>query len=88
MIEEAGKTTREFARVFKEQLEYNAKMELSPMDVIIQWMVRWAAMSCSRYLVGKDGRTAFERRRGRKCQVPVAEFGEKVWYKELRERKE
>ena len=28
---------------------------------ILQWAVRWAAMLVTRYLVGKDGRTAQER---------------------------
>ena len=39
-------------------------------------------------MVGKDGRTSYERRRGRACRVPVATFGEKVWYKQIREQKE
>jgi len=82
--EEAGKTVRGFTRVLKEQIEENIDKELAPGDPIVQWMVRWAAMLCSRYLVGKDGRTAYERRRGRKCRVPALPFGEKVWYKELR----
>ena len=84
-VEEAGKTVREFARVMKEQLDDNAKITLECDSVIVLWMVRWAAMMTSRYLVGKDGRTAYERRRGRKCKVPVVMFGEKVWYKEVRE---
>ena len=87
-IEEAGKTVREFTRVLKDQLEEKAKMQLKPDDTIVFWMVRWAAMLCSRYLVGKDGRTAYERRRGRRCKIPVVAFGEKVWYKKLRETKE
>ena len=88
VVEEAGKTIREFVRVLKEQMEDRAGMTLSPGDVIVQWMVRWAAMLCSRFLVGKDGCTAFERRRGRKCQIPVVPFGESVWYKEIRMHKE
>ena len=50
-------------------------------------MVRWAAMTCSRYLVGKDGRTGFERRRGRTCRIPVVPFGECVWYRQIRRGK-
>ena len=45
-------------------------------------------MLVSRYMVGKDGRTAYERRRGRRCRLKLATFGEKVWYKEAREHKE
>ena len=65
-------------RVIKEHLEDYAKVKLECDDVVVLWMVRWAAMMCSRYLVGKDGRTAYERRRGRKCRIPVVAFGEKV----------
>jgi hypothetical protein len=87
-VEEAGKTVREFTRVLKDQLETEAKMTIKPGDVITLWMIRWAAMLVSRYMVGKDGRTAYERRRGRKCKVPVAKFAEKVWYKKMRDTKE
>ena len=40
----------------------------------------------SRFLVGKDGLTAYERRRGRKCRILVVAFGEKD--KEIRPGKE
>ena len=88
VVEEAGKTTREFVRVLKEQVEHSANIKLECAEVLTEWMVRWAAMLCSRYLRGKDGLTAYERRRGRPCHVPVVGFGEKVWYKELRVGKE
>ena len=45
-------------------------------------------MMVSRYTVGKDGRTSYERRRDRACRVPMATYGEKVWYKQIREEKE
>ena len=86
--EEAGKTVSEVVVVFKEQLEERAGIEIKPGDNITLWMIRWAAMNVSRYLVGQDGQTGYERRRGRKCNIPVARFGEMVWYRELRENKE
>ena len=42
-------------------------------------------MMVSRFLVGKDGRIGYERRRGRRCLLGVVPFGETVWYKEIRE---
>ena len=63
IVEEAGKTVRESTRVLKAQVEDKAEVKLECDDEITLWMVRWAAMLCSRYLVGKDGRTAYERRR-------------------------
>ena len=79
---------REFTRVLKEQLVDKTGIDIEAHSGVTLWMIRWAAMLCSRYLVGKDGRTPYERRRGRKCKMPVICFGEKVWYKELRETKE
>ena len=83
-VEEAGKTVREFVRVLREHVQDKAEVELGASDVFVLWMVRWAAMMVSRFLVGKDGLTAYERRRDRKCRIPVVAFGEKVWYKEIR----
>jgi hypothetical protein len=86
--EEAGETVREFTRVMKEQLEDKAEIVLESCDVITLWMIRWAAMIISRCLAGKDGRTVYERRKGRKCRIPALVFGEKVWRKEIRDHKE
>ena len=82
-IEEAGKTIRGFVRVMKSQIEEKAGIKIEGKDIITQWMIRWAAMIPSRFLVGKDGKTAFERRRGRRCDIPTEILGEKVWYREL-----
>ena len=79
---------REFVRIFKDQLEDKAEIAIDTSEVLMLWLIRWAAMVSSRYLVGKDGMTAYERRRGRRCRVPVLPFGEKLWYKELRDGKE
>ena len=58
-------------------------MEIQPADTIVLWLIRWAAMLVSRYVVGKDGRTPYERKRGRKCRTPTCKFGEQVFYREL-----
>ena len=87
IVEEAGKTCREYARVLKEQLEHRAKCKLEANAAIVSWLIRWAAMVHSRYAVGKDGLTPYERRRGRRCRTPMARFGEVVWFKELRHAK-
>ena len=55
-------------RVLKKQIEGNTKVKLKCDDVIIQWMIRWAATMVSRYMVGQDGRTSYERRRSRAMQ--------------------
>lgn len=83
-VEQAGRTVREFARVLKELMEDKAGVVFKREADVVLWMIRWAAMLCFKFLVGKDGFTADGRRKGRKCQVPTLSFGEKVWCKELR----
>ena len=51
--EQAGQICREYARVFRGQLETKAKITLEAKDIIAQWMVRWAAMTVSRYHEGE-----------------------------------
>ena len=87
VVEESVKTVRGYARVLKDQIEYNIGGALNSGAPIMLWLIRWAAMLPSRYLKGKDGCTPYERRRGRKCEVPVVPFGETVWYKRIREGK-
>jgi len=86
-IEEAGKTVREFVKLMKLQIEEEAKCELNENDEIMQWIIRWAAMLVSRFVIGEDGKTGYERRRGRRCNIPVVRCGEKVLYRELKKGK-
>ena len=51
----------------------------------MQWLLRWAAMVCSRYKVGVDGKTPYERLKGRRCNLVAIPFGEQVWYKQLKD---
>ena len=83
LIEEAGKTVREFVCIVLSQIEYGIDDRLELDLDIIPWIVRWAAICYSRYAVGRDGRTAYERLRGRSCKAIVVPMGEKVWYKQL-----
>ena len=86
-VEEAGKTIRNYVKTLKDQMEYMAGIEVSPGDVVMQWLVRWAAMMYTRFMKGSDGRTAYERQKGRRCQIEVVPFGERVMYKRLGDKK-
>ena len=59
--------------------------QISSDCVIMLWLVRWVAMMHSRFKIGIDGKTAYERQKGRKCKQEVVPFGEKVMYKKLKE---
>ena len=81
--EEAGKSVREMMNVYKDHIEYKADIEIGPEDVILQWIARWAAMAYTRYKRGKDGKTPYERKKGKPCREDVLPIGEKVMYKKL-----
>ena len=83
-VEEAGKTIRSMAKVFKDMIEDKIEEEIASDSIIMQWLVRWAAMLYSRYKVGPDGKTAYERQKGRKCKMEVVPFGEKIMFKRLK----
>ena len=86
VAEESVKTVRGMMLTLKSQLEKNINDKVLRDSCIVQWMLRWAAMLLSRYQVGLDGKTGYERRRGRACTIPAVCFGEKVWYKEVKEK--
>ena len=61
-------------------METRLGKKLPGNHALIPWMVSHAAETISRFQVGKDGRTAHERLRGRKFNKVVPEFGERVHY--------
>ena len=83
LAEGAVRRVREQTRTRLSQLETKCGKKIDRSGPAMQWLVRWAAMLVSKFQVGEDGKTAFERIRGRKCTAPIAEFGERVWFKEL-----
>jgi len=83
--EDNGRRMRSLVKVYKDQLETRASVKLQATDVILLWLVRWAAMAYSRYKIGEDGKTPYERQKGRKCNLEVVPFGELVRYKKLGE---
>jgi hypothetical protein len=86
-VERAIQTWEGQVRTMKDALEYRIGGVITPDHAIMTWLVQYAATLLRRCLVGSDGRTAHEKVKGRTSRRPVAEFGEKVWYKPLHTRK-
>ena len=84
-MEEAGKRVRDQAKVLKDQVEYRTGGKVKADSDIMQWLIRWAAMVQTRFKRKANGKTAYEEIKGRKCNLEVVPFGEKVWYKKLKE---
>ena len=69
-MDEAFQVVAEFIRVLKEQVEQMVKVKLNLENNICHWMVRWAATTCSKYMVGKKmGKHSFQRRTEKEMQL-------------------
>ena len=74
---------RDQARVLKLQVEARIGRKVALSEPIVPWLIRWAAMSVSRFQTGRDGKSPYERQRGRKCDLPTVPFGETVLFRML-----
>ena len=82
-IENAIKEVQGLTRTLKDQLEGNAQVKLSMDNAIMLWMLIHAGNILTCFKVQRDGRTAFQRLRGRKATSYMAQFGEKVLFQKV-----
>ena len=67
-------------RTLRDAVETKYRKRMHGGNPAIPWMVQHAAGILNRYRLGSDGKTAYQRVKGRKFQRDVVEFGECVWY--------
>ena len=79
--ERAVQAIGEQVRVLRRGLERRLGLKVSGKHPVMAWLVEHAADVLSKYQVGDDGRTAYERLKGKKSQQETVEFGEKVHYR-------
>jgi len=65
-------------------LEQNYGVRIPINHPIIPWLVMYAGFALRCYLVGRDGKTAYQRIRGKRFDRELGEFGEKVLFKRNR----
>lgn len=85
--ENAIRRVKEKVRTLMAQLEDGIGEKIQKGANIIPWMVRWAGELISKYALGFDGKSPYERLRGERCKVPMAMFGEVVLYLPLKTAK-
>jgi len=89
VIERAAQGVEGQIRVMKSALEGRLKMEVDAERRIVTFMAEYAGYLMNRLEVGKDGKTAYERTKGKKATVLGIEFGEKLmWMKRTKEKME
>ena len=80
--ERAAQAIAEQVRVLRRGLEQRLGLRLSGKHPVTAWLVEHAADLLSKYQVGDDGKTGYERWKGKKFQQEEIEFGEKIHYRE------
>ena len=71
-------------RTLKDGLESRWKREISAVECVVPWIVEWSAHVLNRFEVGKDGKTSYERCKGKPARHLGIEFGEAVlWRRKL-----
>ena len=60
-------------------------VKLDAEHIIWPWLVEAVGWTMTRMEVGKDGKTAYERCRGKEARIPGVDFGEGVLWKRRRE---
>jgi hypothetical protein len=81
VVERAVQTIEGQVRVLKLSLEERLGQEVPASHCIVAFLAEYAAYLVNRLEVGKDGKTPWERSRGKSASVMGVEFGEKVMFK-------
>ena len=68
-------------RVMKKALGNRVKIKLSSNHALVAWMVPHASDVLNKYMVGKDGKTPYERWKGKPWGKESVEFGELIHMK-------
>jgi hypothetical protein len=84
VVERGVQTIGGQIRVIKDALEGRLKRKVPGQHNIIAWLVEFAAVLVNRYEVGHDGKTPYERLRGKNSKLLGMEFGEKVNFRRSR----
>ena len=78
MAERGVQTVEGQIRVLKDAFETRVGAQIPSNHNILAWLVEFARTVVNRYEVGRDGKTPFERLRGKQSRWIGLEFGEKV----------
>ena len=69
------------ARTLKLALESKIGEEIKSDHNIVPWIIEYAALLLNRGQAGKDGKTAYERLKGKAAALPGMDLGERVLWR-------
>ena len=83
-IERSVQGVQGMIRTWRSNLEEKWGVKLDAEHRIWPWLVKWIGWLLSRAEVGADGKTGYERCKGKIARLPGMEFGEGVMWKRRR----
>ena len=81
VIERTVQAIEDQVRTMKLALESRIGVEIPSDHDVVPWMVEYAATIVNKGQVGADGKTAYERLKGKPAHLSGLEFGEKILWK-------
>ena len=80
MVENGCRRLQGMVRTLKSMVESKSGMKITSEHAIFPWLVEWVGQLMMRFSVGTDGKSPYERIRGRRLIKPTVAFGESVVY--------
>ena len=84
-VETAVREVKRQCRTLRISSEQNTSVRIADGSPLLSWCPRFAAQVMNNMRIGKDGKTSEMRRTGRRWRKPMAQFGEKVWFRKIGE---
>ena len=81
IVERAIRSVEEQRRTMRSALEARLGVKWDYDHAVWAWMAEYASYLLNRFEVGHDGKTSYERCKGKRAKVLGLEFGESVWWK-------
>ena len=81
VVEKAVQAVEQYLRTTKSQLDERYGVKIATGHPILTWLCEYCTHLLNRLEVSKDGKTAYERCKGKKAKVLGFEFGETVLWK-------
>ena len=83
VVERAVQAVEQCIRTLKSSFDERYKVKVDIQHPVVTWLCDYASYLMNRLEVGADGKTAYERTKGKRAEVAGLEFGEKVLWKYL-----
>ena len=85
-VENAMKLFKGMLKTLRLDVERRLEGSIPSFHPIVAWLIEHTGENLTTYMIGKDGKTAYERLFGKPLHEETPEFGECVWFKRRKKR--